>query len=203
MSTFEQRKNIKDRMPQVYLSKKHVKNCQILTRRESLLSNLPKNGIVAEIGVASGDFSDLILRVTTPKKFHIIDSWSSERYCKDYEIVKERFAEQLTSGLVEINLGLSTDVLPQFPDHYFDWVYIDTSHSYRITNAELEICLSKVKPQGRITGHDFCIGNPLSATPYGVIEACNEFCVNYNWEYEFITLEPHGALSFCLMNIDR
>lgn len=68
-----------------------------------------------------------------------------------------------------------------FEDSFFDWVYIDTDHSYCTTWNELLLCNKKVKPDGLIVGHGFCTGNVVTPVPYGVIEAVNKFCVEYNW----------------------
>lgn len=51
---------------------------QVLTDRIELLSRLPKNGAVAEIGVAKGDFSENILRINSPRKLFLIDAWHME-----------------------------------------------------------------------------------------------------------------------------
>ena len=109
----------------------------------------------------------------------------------------------IASGDVEINRGLSRERLSEFSDEYLDWIYIDTDHSYLTTKDELLIASSKVKRGGYIAGHDFTSGNPVKALPYGVIQACNEFCVKEGWGYEFLTLEPSGHSSFALKKIVR
>jgi hypothetical protein len=91
--------------------------------------------------------------------------------------------------------------LQQFPEAYFDWLYIDTDHSFATTARELEIAMHKVKPSGRIMGHDFCIGNVVTPVVYGVVQACNKFCVDHGWRYEYLTLESHGHFSFSLKRI--
>ena len=50
-----------DEIPKLKLTHKHLKLCILLPHRKSLLSHLPKKGTVAEIGVANGDFSQMIL----------------------------------------------------------------------------------------------------------------------------------------------
>src|SRR5690242_21742886 len=104
--------------------------------------------------------------------------------------VENKFENEIRDKVVEINLGLSTDVGETFKDHYFDWVYIDTSHSYAVTKAELELYSKKVKlGNGIIAGHDFAIGNWVRGIRYGVIEAVYEFCVKNNWELIYLTME--------------
>jgi hypothetical protein len=36
---------------------------------------MSKGSVCAEIGVWKGDYSDLILTITSPKKLHLIDPW--------------------------------------------------------------------------------------------------------------------------------
>ena len=72
---------------------------------------------------------------------------------------------------------MSTDAIGDFEDSTFDWIYIDTDHSYELTYKELRGYAPKVKPDGIIAGHDYSMGNWIDAYRYGVIEAVNEFCV--------------------------
>lgn len=201
MSTEEYRQALKRATPQTYLDDKHVNSCRMITRRERMLELMPKNGVVAEVGCAFGDFSAEILKRATPAKLHLVDLWGSERYEDGLRQIREKLAPQIAAGSVEINRGMSIDVLKTFPDSYFDWVYIDTDHSYKTTAEELRISAEKLKPGGRLAGHDFTSGNTIKPWPYGVIEACNEFCKKYDWEYEFMTMEPHGHQSFSLRKL--
>jgi hypothetical protein len=93
-------------------------------------------------------------------------------------------------------------VVAAFDDAYFDFVYIDTDHSYATTRAELELCNRKVKPDGRIAGHDFSVGNVSRSIPYGVIKACLEHCIVNGWRFEYLTIEGSGNFSYCLRRLE-
>ena len=201
MSTLEERQQIKRSSPQIILKSEHTQNCRVVPTRQLLLDHLPKQAVVAEIGVAFGDFTKHILERTVPSKLHLIDVWSSARYREGLEQIKTDLDDQIQSGMIEINQGLSTDMLQTFEDDYFDWVYIDTDHTYSTTSSELELARQKVKPGGKISGDDFTSGNPVTPWPYGVIEACHEFCDKYDWQYELISFEPSGHFSFILREI--
>jgi hypothetical protein len=201
MQTAEERQAQKRAYPQVRLSAQHVRGSTLLPSREDLLEALPKGGVAAEIGVASGNFTKEIVTRNAPTRLHLIDAWDSDRFRDGLRNVEKHFHEGIAAGVLEINQGLSTEVLSTFPDAYFDWVYIDTNHSYKTTKQELALCKDKVKANGRICGHDFTSGNVITPVPYGVIEACNEFCVIQNWRYEYLTLESHGYFSFCLARL--
>jgi len=197
-NTVEYRRTLKQKTPSVFLDRKHTINCRVLPDRQALLSELPSGGVAAEVGVAFGDFTKQIVALNRPRKLHLLDVWGSARYEEGLRQVKMAQADLIAEGVVEIHRGLSTDQLPTFPDSYFDWVYIDTDHTYETTYQELVIAATKVKSGGFISGHDFCPGNVITPWPYGVIEACNKFCVEFEWEYRLITIEPHGHQSFCI-----
>jgi len=201
MDSIQKRQQLKRSTPKHVLETKHIAGTILLPTREDLLDRMPSNAIVAEIGVAYGDFTAEIIARTRPYKLHLIDLWEGDRYGPGGDKVISRFRALIDSGTIEINQGRSVDILNGMPDAYFDWVYIDTDHSYHLTSRELRSCAAKVKNTGNILGHDFTSGNVVTPVPYGVIEACHEFCKQFGWRYEFLTLEPHGHFSFCLKKI--
>jgi hypothetical protein len=201
MNTSEDRKNYKNSIAKITLEPKHVAGCKIVPTREHMLELFPKESIAAEIGVAFGDFTSEIIKRTRPARLHLVDSWGTERYQQGLLQIEKKFKSEISEGTIVINQGWSTKMLEQFPDSYFDWVYIDTDHSYNTTKNELLLAAAKVKPDGRIGGHDFTTGNVITPVPYGVIEACHEFCVTHKWRYEYLTLEPHGHFSFSLVRL--
>jgi hypothetical protein len=92
-----------------------------------------------------------------------------------YAGILKRFDEFLRNGQVKVHRGYSTDVLKQFPDEYFDWVYIDGNHLYEYVKADLELSLRKVKQSGYITGDDYTEGGWWKG---GVKKAVGEFLQN-------------------------
>ncbi len=145
-------------IPQHKIRQQTIKNTKLLLNREELLKILPKQGVIAELGVDEGNFSKLILKVCDPKKLHLVDVWETKRYNQNKRrLVEDKFKSQISSGKVEINIGYSTEVGRKFQNNYFDWIYIDTDHSYKTTIQELEIWKSKVKDNGIIAGHDYLL----------------------------------------------
>ena len=187
------------KIPKLELKQEHIANAKIILDRVEMLRLLPKNAVVAELGVNKGAFSEKILEVTDPKKFHIVDLWGSKRYNQQIrKSVEDKFSKEISEKKVEVNLGLSTDVAETFEDNYFDWIYIDTDHSYQITIEELEAYRSKMKKGGIITGHDYIVGNWVGMVRFGVIEAVYEFCLKYDWEILYITMENEENPSFAI-----
>ena len=161
-------------------------------RRWRYLEMLPKGGIGAEIGVFRGEFTPDIIRVTQPLELHLIDGWW-ELYgaCfpdwgeyTDHGRLTTRGAfdeaRRRTSGEpVTFHVGDDLSILPTFEDHFFDWVYLDTSHQYEHTLEELEILDHKVS---RIIMGDDWREDPEAFDPNaGGARAVRAFCERHGW----------------------
>lgn len=195
-------KNIDDQIPKIDLEDKHIPNITILKNRSKLLEVLPKHGIVAELGVNRGEFSFEIMKVNQPKELHLVDAWGSERYHGGLrKVVETTFEKDIAVGRVQIHQGYSTEMASKFPDGFFDWIYIDTDHSYSVTRDELQAYKHKIKPGGIIAGHDYIQGNWGRILRYGVMEAVHEFCVQEDWELVFLTTEMSNSPSFAIRKI--
>ena len=191
-------------MPSVPLGRKHMQNCELLLNRSEMLSRLKRGGRVAEIGVAQGDFSELILKITEPDSLHLIDVWNSRTYGAGlFKEVTSKFKGEIDKDRIQIHRKLSTDAAGDFENDYFDWIYIDTTHSYDTTREELARYAPKVKRDGIIAGHDYTMGIWSSLNRYGVIEAVHEFCVKYGWELVYLTVQPAENQSFAIRRINK
>ncbi len=181
------------------LSQRHIEDTKLVPNRTVLLEHFPKNAVVAEVGVDEGRYSEKILAITKPRTLHLIDPWDSKRYGQGkMKAIGRKFKNQIDAGQVVVHRGRCADVLKEFEDDYFDWVYLDASHRYRETLDELELCHLKVKSGGLIAGHDYSAGNVDRAIHYGVVEAVNEICNKYDYRLAFLTNEARRFLSFAL-----
>ena len=201
MNTRDSRFYYKDAMPHTQLSLHHTENARLLPDRGELLYRLPHGGVGAEIGAAFGDFTGEILEKNVPRELYLIDAWDTPRYQDGLMQIRTKFRDVLENGRLHIVQGYSTVRLAEFPNSFFDWVYIDTNHSFETTWEELVISHLKVKQTGRIAGHDFCTGNVVDAVPYGVVEACTKFCKDFHWQFEYLTVESQGHFSFSLKRL--
>src|SRR5262245_17597798 len=59
--------------PAPQLGTEHVQRCVVLPDRIALLEQLPKGGVVAEVGTLHGEFAREILRRVEPRELHVID----------------------------------------------------------------------------------------------------------------------------------
>ena len=72
------------------------------------------------------------------QKLHLVDVWDLKRFSETKALmVYELFKDKIAEGSVVINRKMSTEVVREFENNYFDWIYIDTDHSYNNTLAEL------------------------------------------------------------------
>jgi len=183
------------------LEPRHIETCRLLPTREDLLTRFARGSVAAEVGVAHGRFTQKILQLADVKTLYLIDAWSSDRYGSGLSEVKQKFAAEIATGKVILKQGYSTEVLADLPDAVFDWIYIDTNHTFDLTLQELRLGAEKVKATGYLAGHDFSVGNAVFPFVYGVIGACHTFCREAGWRYRWLTFESDGAFSFCIERI--
>jgi hypothetical protein len=168
--------------------------------REWLLEMMPKHAVCAEIGVFWGAFSRLILRITKPSELHLIDPWhyqpslgdalyggvsgSQQRMDTIHASVVRHLGKRAN---VRIHRATSLIAVSQFPDNYFDWLYVDGDHSYGGATADLVEYRRKLKPGGLIAGDDYA-RNPKGWMRDSVTRAVDDILAN--GMYECIELYP-------------
>ena len=133
-------------------------------RLDVIAPYMPKGSVGAELGVFKGSFVDYLLE-TEPAKLYLVDPWyraaSHWSYAKGdrstaaaLSRILRAFGPEIESGQVEPRVEFSTDFLEGAEDATFDWVYIDTTHTYEQTAAEIGLARRKVKPGGYVIGDD-------------------------------------------------
>lgn len=189
------------KIPKTELQPRHIANCRVILKRIDLISD--SSGLVgAEIGVDQGNFTENLLSTGKFKKLFLIDSWGTARFGEDkFANVQKRFAREIESGSVEILRSDSVGAAEKFSDRFFDWIYIDTDHSYATTLNELYAWSPKIKMGGQIAGHDYVKGNWLIGYRYGVVEAVSRFCVDQDWELTALTHDGVENGSFSISKI--
>lgn len=161
-------------------------------KRDFLLALMPREATCAEVGVFDGEFSERILALTAPRRLHLVDPWTTKpdgrfldgdyrnveqgeaarRVLEDqFQMVQQRLAADLASGVVQMHRMLSFDAAPLFPDEHFDWVYVDASHYYEDVKRDLADWLPKVKRGGYFCGDDY---GRRSFWDHGVTRAVDE-----------------------------
>ncbi len=147
-----------------------------LTDRKSLIASLPKEAVVAEIGVAEGNFSQVILELARPRYLWLIDPWqyqpvsdcghdpsnvSQEVHEARYQQVCSRFRHR---PQVVIERDFSCIAGARYFDWSFDWIYLDGNHLE--LKQDLDVWFNKVKQGGWIIGHDYTLcGDYITVKP--------------------------------------
>lgn len=165
---------------------------KIYENRNEMLSVVKHNGIIAELCVLNGDFSDNILKMCKPKELFLIDTWNGKVTSGDengnniksydgeslFKYVKNRFDYTENVTIIKDK----TDIISTFDDNFFDFIYIDADHSYNGCLKDLQNCFKKVKNGGWIMLHDYEVNNKKTDNNYnfGVKDAVTEFCKSYN-----------------------
>ncbi len=148
------------------------------------------NGLVVEIGVASGCFTKQILAsYPSLKKLVIIDSWkfqqegyndpcnlSQETQDERYEQIKKDFSGEKKVVIVR---AWSNEAVGRFFNSSISVLYLDANHSYEACKADLELWYPKIKKGGIFAGHDYCNGDGVG---HGVKKAVDEFAALHGLE---------------------
>jgi hypothetical protein len=157
---------------------------------------LKGNGV--EIGVAEGDFSELILCKTQLSVLYSIDSWKSfggtdyvdvnnvddHENENRYRRVLKRFSSYGSRSCVMRKA--SEQAAPLFQSSSLDFIYIDANHSYEACKKDLELWWPKLRKGGMFSGHDYLDGQ-LSAGNFGVKRAVDEFFKAVSLSGDFFT----------------
>ena len=174
-----------------------------VSSRHFLAEMLPKGGIGAELGVFTGLFSAVLLDVTRPSHAYFVDPWweahgptyPSWGNYTDYGRLSTKVAHNTAvrrinshahNARTEVLVDYSTTFLTKMPDRYFDWIYLDSTHSYEGTVKELELIKTKLKPGGILAGDDW--HDDSTHRHYGIAKAVLEAVSR--GEYERIARFP-------------
>jgi predicted O-methyltransferase YrrM len=145
--------------------------------------------VIAELGAFTGAFSSAILRICEPAELHLIDTWEGRVECGDkdgenMQVIDDMAVVYLALALrgdkrYTLHRDTTQNALKRFPDHYFDFIYVDADHSEKAVYDDL--VLSMRKSLWGIGGHDYC---PRFD---GVMRAVDMFCSDWNWKMTHIT----------------
>lgn len=136
----------------------------VLKSRYELLDmvkdKLGTNIVCAEVGVLRGQYSVRLNATLVPKELHLIDSWGKHLASfADYTSftpqhwleIMEKVQRKLPNA--KLHRTLSTEGAKEFPDNYFDFIYIDADHDR--CYEDLVAWYPKLKNGGIIAGHDY------------------------------------------------
>lgn len=196
------------------LESKHMPEARLFANRNDLIGSLTsvRGGVVAEIGVAQGEFSQILLNELQPSKFFALDTFElhlipviwgipTEELLEGklhLEFYRDRFSS--LGERVVIQQGLSHESLQKLPDESFDLIYIDAGHDYENVKRDADLSQQKLKREGVLIFNDYIMFDHIRQVPYGVVQAVNEMVAGGGWRV--IALALHHDL-FCDIAVAR
>jgi hypothetical protein len=78
--------------------------------------------IGVELGVAKGDFSQVLISKHKFDYFYCIDKWNDHHNIREKNIVLEKFSNNKEVIIVQKSFS---DAVKEFEDQFFDFIYID------------------------------------------------------------------------------
>jgi methyltransferase family protein len=147
----------------------HLRRLRYTLGRRRVLFFVPPRAVCAEIGVWKGDFSEQVLKLRHPREFHLIDPWMFEskypgrwyggdaaKNQDDMDNIKNSVCRRFAgNSAVAIHRSKSVEAAAQFPNEYFDWIYIDGDHSWEAVLNDLEAWHTKLKVRGTLALDDY------------------------------------------------
>jgi hypothetical protein len=115
----------------------------------------------AEIGVESGEYSEVLCKAIPVVELYSIDAWKAYRGYRDHvnQVKIDGFYETALKRLAPYNCRLmrmfSMQAVKHFKDDSLDFVYIDGNHNFESVTNDIAEWSKKVRPGGIISGHDY------------------------------------------------
>lgn len=198
------------------ISEEQVSKAKILPNRNSIidmLAGMNKELRVMEVGTAAGDFAQALVDGLKLNKLVLIDTFdnpdmmpnSEDRYDAkgNYSFVLERFKD---NPEVEVRKGKSEILLPEYiPSNIadkFDFIYLDSDHSFHNVYNELLYASQILKPYGIIGIDDFSAAVDDPIHPYEVMQAVTTFLdVNKEWKVRFFSFGTESLQNIYISRI--
>ena len=160
---------------QTYIKQKVVlKKYKKRQRWDAILDRLPQGVhlVGAEIGVLRANTAHRILVERPLLKHYMIDPWCVPDKGSSYDLSNDTNAQKtqaehdadyrktieltkFAGARAVVMRNMSHEVVDQFEDGFFDFVFIDGDHSYDGARLDIKLWLPKVKKGGWIGGHDY------------------------------------------------
>lgn len=131
------------------------------------------SGVGVELGVASGDYSESILRNPAVTRLYSVDRWGDHHNWAEYQRACNRLS--VFGPRSVIVRDTFEGAACGFADASLDFVYIDGyAHTGQESGKTLADWWPKLKPGGVFAGHDYCSQYPAT------MSAVDAFCAKHD-----------------------
>jgi hypothetical protein len=181
-----------------------IAGATLLSDRNAILPLLPKGKVIAEVGVAVGDFSARLMSVCEPARFIAIDTFDLHKLPLFWGRPPAAWFGAQTHGAwyrahfakacpdVRVLEGDSAAMIAALEDASVDIFYLDADHAYAAVQRDLAALLPKVRPDGYVILNDYILIDQLRAEqPYGVIYAAHQFMLEHGWAMQYFALQTN------------
>jgi len=142
---------------------------------------LGKDAVGAEIGVYKGGFGEFLLPHC--RRLYLVDPWHrlkpfwgeakpENSTARALINILGVYLTDIDAGRVQVVPDFSVSFLNGLRESELDWIYLDASHTYKDTAAELHAAVRVVRSGGHIMGDDY--DSDPSSRQHGVFLAVNE-----------------------------
>jgi hypothetical protein len=198
------------------LQQKHVEGARLFADRLEMIRSLTftPRPIVAELGVAYGDFSRFLIDQLQPERFHAYDYFLMHEHVEIWgrptaetfkglthsQFYKKRFRDEIARGQCQLFEGDSATNLSERKDGTYDMIYIDAGHSLESVMRDAAVSVKKLHPDGILVFNDYIMFDHIANMAYGVVQVVNDLCVNRGWRITHYAL--HRQM-FCDVVVQR
>ena len=172
------------------IPQKLLSNAKLYAERTLPVYDIPKGGVIAEIGVALGEFSEKLLKIIQPRFFYAVDMFSDKtkgfwggRQFEESGMTHEQYYRNKFKGLeskMALHRGMSWEAIKEIPDDSLDYAYIDAGHDYASVRNDIDAIYPKMKQGAIMQFNDYTLHEN-----FGIIPAVNDFVIKTNSEVLF------------------
>jgi hypothetical protein len=196
------------------LSREHVDGARLFADREEMVAALGvrRGGVIAEVGVGRGEFSEFLVRNLEPGEFVAFDTFTMDEFPHVWGTPTTEYLDGMShrdcyldrmrpfEDRLSLEVGPSRETLARQAPARFDLIYIDAQHDYESVLADASLAAAALRPDGFLVFNDYLLFDPFVGQYYGVVQVVNDMVVNQNWKVAGFALEQQ---MFCDIAIYR
>ena len=154
----------------------------------------------AEIGVAEGNYSEVLVKANPQLELLCVDPWHAysgnkqQKSKEKHEYAYNEAQRKLAGSKARLIMKTSMEAVIDVPDGSLDFIYIDGNHSFNYVMLDLICWSAKVRSGGLITGDDFYYLDP-NRWGAGPVEAVMAYTQAHKISPWF-TFQGHKSIDF-------